>query len=386
MNMKRTFQIELRQKLRWFFVAYVLLGVFAASTAYVVDLSRHRQIARIYSDSVHNQIQKSDIRTAVETLSVAAGASFQRVSFFGDNGDLVFSLPTNAATYPYFLSRSIDMRISPAGSGTVPNLKRLTFDFPRFESSQYTVLAWLLFFPVLWPISKGVRSALATRHERDLEFERYQSQVEVARQVSHDLRSPLTAIQMVSHRISGDRSEELELLKSATIRIQEITDDLFVGGVEPALDSAPGSHVYGIGAVINEIVLEKRVQRPDIQSLISSSFEFFTPSTLSLSREDLARIVSNLLDNSIHAVEGKGTFIRVSLRGTSERPILIIQDDGCGMTEEVRRRAGEKGYTTKSTGSGRGLSFAIRIIQEAGGRVEINSKENVGTEVLLYLR
>ena len=104
-------------------------------------------------------------------------------------------------------------------------------------------------------------------------------------------------------------------------------------------------------------------------------------------RHRLAKVLLQVLDNAIDATEPGGSIVLTARPdANSERWVeLLISDDGCGMTEEVRRRATEPFFTTKARGSGLGLSIAERIIAHHGGTLQIESSLAAGTTVRIKL-
>jgi signal transduction histidine kinase len=116
-----------------------------------------------------------------------------------------------------------------------------------------------------------------------------------------------------------------------------------------------------------------------------------------LSGHLLTRAVLNLLTNSARAITAHLDQLRqggrVSVEVTAEsgcegdRVRISVTDNGVGMTADVKKRATEAFFTTRNggKGSGLGLSFVSRVVQERGGRLEIESAPGVGTTVSLVL-
>jgi PAS domain S-box-containing protein len=105
----------------------------------------------------------------------------------------------------------------------------------------------------------------------------------------------------------------------------------------------------------------------------------------------LEQLFWNLLINASHAVndlEPPERRVRVSLRAMSDGRVLTeVQDNGCGMSQQVQARAFEPFFTTKPLGVGAGLGLAIckRIVDDMGGQIEILSRPLEGTVVRVYL-
>ncbi|OMH25892.1 bacteriohemerythrin [Motiliproteus sp. MSK22-1] len=94
----------------------------------------------------------------------------------------------------------------------------------------------------------------------------------------------------------------------------------------------------------------------------------------------LNQVFMNLLINAAHAIKDHGT-ITIRTRAEDEQIWVEIQDTGCGISEEVKKRIFEPFYTTKEigTGTGLGLSLSYGIIEKHQGHIEVESKEGEGS-------
>jgi PAS domain S-box-containing protein len=119
--------------------------------------------------------------------------------------------------------------------------------------------------------------------------------------------------------------------------------------------------------------------------------------TVNVNAGRLQAVLVNLVANAVEAMDGGG---RVTLAArncrTAERPsalkagdyvVLSVADQGCGMSAEVRARAGQAFFTTKQPAQGRGLGLAAacELAEHCGGRVAIDSEPGAGTTIRLFL-
>jgi two-component system sensor histidine kinase FlrB len=103
----------------------------------------------------------------------------------------------------------------------------------------------------------------------------------------------------------------------------------------------------------------------------------------SLHGESLIGAVLNLV---INALQSAATEIHLTLASTDDSGIQIsVEDNGKGMSEEVKAQAFSPFYTTKAQGTGLGLAVVFAVVKAHGGRVLLESVEEVGTQVNLYL-
>lgn len=77
--------------------------------------------------------------------------------------------------------------------------------------------------------------------------------------------------------------------------------------------------------------------------------------------------------------------IKFNVKTTSKSLVIIIADNGIGMTKEQLKKIGEPFFTTKKSGTGLGVKFSNEIIVAHEGHIEYKSKSNVGTRVTIFL-
>jgi signal transduction histidine kinase len=100
--------------------------------------------------------------------------------------------------------------------------------------------------------------------------------------------------------------------------------------------------------------------------------------------DKLRRALLNLVRNGIQAMP-EGGELRLEARLSGGRVVLSVRDTGVGMSEEVRREIFTPFFTTRERGSGLGMAFVKRIVEEHGGEVGVESVPGAGTTVTLTL-
>ena len=227
----------------------------------------------------------------------------------------------------------------------------------------------------------------------ELRAERVLAWGEMARQVAHEVKNPLTPIKLsIQHvrRAWDDDHPEFEdiLVRNADAMLLEI-DRLaqiaqsFSRFGAPGAQDVPLSSV-GLGDVVEEVMVlyggaTSRLRfvhdlEPDLPMVVARTAE-------------LKEVLVNLLENARLAGE-EGTSVVVSgrkgvLPGTV---VLRVTDDGAGIAEDVLPRIFEPQFSTRSTGSGLGLAIVQRVVRAWGGSVEVASQVGQGTTVTVTLR
>ncbi|MGD6963538.1 ATP-binding protein [Fictibacillus phosphorivorans] len=104
-----------------------------------------------------------------------------------------------------------------------------------------------------------------------------------------------------------------------------------------------------------------------------------------LDQHDFVTIIGNLIENAYDALKGmRDGRIDVSIAQDSEICAILVEDNGCGMSQEVQQHMFERGYTTKgNNGSGIGLYLIRQIVEKGNGEIEVTSHANQGTSFVI---
>ncbi len=212
---------------------------------------------------------------------------------------------------------------------------------------------------------------------------------EMARQVAHEIKNPLTPIQLAAEhlqRVHADQGaplgapfdtcvrtilDQVRLLRQIASEFANFSGDLVARPESVALPAA----VEGVVAPYR-LGLDGRVR-----------FELALPADLPDVRADrtlLARALTNLVENAIQAMPAGGT-LRVTAVARAGTVVLSIVDTGVGMSPDAAERAFQPYFSTKTGGSGLGLPNARRNIELGGGAVTLTSAPGAGTTVTITL-
>src|SRR5207244_205050 len=103
-----------------------------------------------------------------------------------------------------------------------------------------------------------------------------------------------------------------------------------------------------------------------------------------LDRSLFARALTNIIENALHAMPGGGT---LTIRAIAEAGTVVVTvtDTGIGMDQEALERLFEPYFSTKTTGTGLGLTIAKRNVELNGGTIEVTSQRAVGTTVTIRI-
>ncbi|KAB8032102.1 sensor histidine kinase [Fluviispira multicolorata] len=207
----------------------------------------------------------------------------------------------------------------------------------------------------------------------------------VASQVVHDIRSPLSVLNIYLKRISTLPENERVFIRNATERIDDIANNLIRKLNKKSNLSENSISKEIISILIDKIVSEKRVQYSNKNIKINAFIDNdVLTQTSEVNSSKFQSVLSNLINNSVESIKYNG-YVNVSLSIINNIFNVKIEDNGCGIPEEILQKVKEGGLTTKETGSGIGLSSSIDFIKSWFGNLSITSKVNEGTVITIKL-
>ena len=232
--------------------------------------------------------------------------------------------------------------------------------------------------------------------ETEAKLRQSRMQTEFARQVGHDIRSPIAALDMMVTLLTDLPEQQRLTLRNAVRRINDIANSLLdrswsnlgKAAVNRAdADPTAITDVVMLSSLVDSIVSEKRIQYRerlgvDIDADLSESYGLFS----TIDATDLARALSNLIDNSVKSLGDSAGQIQISIRANAEFNQVVVSDSGSGIPSTVLDTLGAAGVKFgKNAGSGLGLFQARTAVERAGGTLSIQSELGQGTVVTISL-
>ncbi len=220
--------------------------------------------------------------------------------------------------------------------------------------------------------------------------ERHSTWTQMARQIAHEIKNPLTPmklnVQFLLRAWNEKREDFEELLKRTTTSLTEQIDNLaFIAGKFSDL------------AKEND---EKVVSRIDVCERLENAIALFANTedvTISLEKmidsahtmingDELTSVFNNLIKNATQAGKnGEEIRIDAKIEVEQERILITISDNGRGIEPEIREKIFRPNFTTKSNGMGLGLAICKEIIVASGGEIFFETELNVGTKFHIIL-
>lgn len=212
---------------------------------------------------------------------------------------------------------------------------------------------------------------------------------EVARRLAHEIKNPLTPIQLSAERLAMKLADRLdpegrEMLERSTRTIVnqvEAMKNLVNAFRDYAKLPAPLLAPLDLNGLLREVLFLYESTQVRVRAELGSKLPLVLGDA-----SQLRQIIHNLLQNALDALgDDSAGEIQLSTRQEGERVVLTLRDNGPGFPPELLTRAFEPYFTTKTRGTGLGLAIVKKIIDEHGGDIRLANPEAGGAEVRIRL-
>jgi two-component system, NtrC family, nitrogen regulation sensor histidine kinase NtrY len=212
---------------------------------------------------------------------------------------------------------------------------------------------------------------------------------EVARRIAHEIKNPLTPIQLSAQRLRKRYLDKLpedgavfdECTKTIVKQVEELkgmVNEFSSFARMPASQPSPNH--------LNEIIRETLVLFQEAHKEVHFMFVPEHLPILNIDRDQMKRVMINLIKNSLTAIDGEGEIkILTSYDPKLQMVRLEVSDDGCGIPEEDKGRLFEPYFSTRKTGTGLGLTIVNAIIADHNGYIRVRDNNPKGTTFLIEL-
>ena len=223
------------------------------------------------------------------------------------------------------------------------------------------------------------------QHSADMlaKSEREGAWKEMARQVAHEIKTPLTpmklSIQYVQRLMEQNSAEASEQIKKITPVLLEQIDALSHIATEFSnFWKLPPPHLEDIE--LNSFI---RDLLPLYTNYPNITFEFTScenSSFVKADKDQLLRILNNLINNVVQALAGnENGKVVLSVTKEGKEYIVSVFDNGTGIDDAVKEKIFQPNFSTKSYGTGLGLAMCKRIIEQHGGTIWFENEDRKGT-------
>ena len=226
---------------------------------------------------------------------------------------------------------------------------------------------------------------LAENQCKIIELEKMNTWQQLARPLAHDIKNPLTPIQLMTQQIrdsySGDDEHYRNMLlescqiieqevESLKVLVQEFSDFARLPKINPAANNLC-ELIRSVAKLYQSAEIDTKL--PDKEIMLDFDYDY------------IKRVLINLVDNAL-AANNSNEPITIELRSGEGQINLIVEDWGVGIAADNLEKIFEPYYSTKKSGVGLGLSIVKKIIEEHDGNIEVKSELGKGTRFNILLK
>ncbi len=214
--------------------------------------------------------------------------------------------------------------------------------------------------------------------------------------ISHEFKTPLTAIQGFAETLLGGALEDaenqrrfLEIIREHTMRLGRLTDDLLKLAQIEAGQLPLESQAIAVGQVIDQCLEAARIEAKQKNIVLNAEYDSSLPPLYGNTRS-LHEILENLLDNAVRYTSPGG---RIDVKAAVEESgiVLSVSDSGIGIPKSDQDRIFERFYradaarSRESGGTGLGLAIVKHLVEALGGRIRVESEVGQGSTFYIHL-
>ena len=369
--MKNFFRVAIiqRQKPTLFSRIQTALLLFMAGTMFIVFLIFSIFITTNYDSNLFVAKQGEWISCNLVLFIIILLVIFLVVMFFGSLLSYIISKRLSA---PLSIIEEHMSKIEVGGENEKINYPNIEGDALSQLVRQYNAM-----------IDK-----LAVSVEELAQAEREETWRQMARQMAHEIKNPLTPMQLLSQRLLMQSSDDLaeyrasvhasvKVLLQGIESITTTTDALSNFAKTPMQPLEPINLVECVRYVVDLFRNNKEYANIEFSSSLDSAMVL-------VDKEMIGHVFNNLLKNALQAIpEGQDGEISVQIYHTDTDVMVSVKDNGIGISDENKDKLFTVNFTTKTKGMGLGLSVVKNVVDQAKGNVEFYSQEGEGATFIV---
>jgi signal transduction histidine kinase len=187
---------------------------------------------------------------------------------------------------------------------------------------------------------------------------------ELARQIAHDIRSPLSALKIMNSKLDFQANTMNLLMSDVITRIENMAEDLLSKSRRLPSSISSDTVTAKISKFFDSFAIKAKSHQVEIDFLQDN-----INANLYANLDDLQRVLANLLDNSVEASPPSST-IRIKISRNDIYFQITVIDEGLGLPSQIAANLSTRNFaSTKPTGNGLGLKFVYDTIESWGGKV-----------------
>gem|GEM_PF-5396070 len=382
--------IEINRRLREFerkiIVAQLLGLLIFIGMSIIFNSFAKEQLAVTVGSFINRTASIGDLRETILNLEDARQNHFAEISLFL-NGKSVTVVPNplfkekDNSTFDSFIFDVFKVPLIFGTNEMGNSFGEVYFKFNRLDLAPYAFSLWLILVLLSVFVYSKSKNKLLEKIKTQVQQESESQRGNLAKDVIHDLRSPLNSLQSLAFAIKSLNVNEKNLLVSTIENVRGIISRL---DLEGPITTSQKSY-FLIEEVIHNIIEAQTKTVPNRIQLKLHAHGEFKDTFLFMNLSQFQSLIQNILENSVQAISKQGE-IDVSLFETSKNIEILINDSGCGIASQNLESIFKRGWTLgKKDGSGLGLYQVQTIIKASQGSVDVHSQVGVGTRIKITL-
>lgn len=217
---------------------------------------------------------------------------------------------------------------------------------------------------------------------------------DIARRIAHEIKNPLTPIQLSAERLQRKYRDEIhtepdifmqctETIVRQVAYIRRMVDEFSAFARMPA----PAFETGDLAELARQALFMQEVAAPEIETTFDAPDE---PVLLRCDRRQISQALTNVIKNAIESIAarrreeggngaaGEGGRIAVTLSRDDDSTVIEIADNGCGLPDDLKDHLTEPYVTTRRKGTGLGLAIVKKVMQDHGGELIVENRDGGG--------
>lgn len=393
--MKTPLEIAIQKTVSRFLLASIILLSAAIALSVIWNRSIKDELSIQAASFVRKGITSKEMRGVIEYLNGVQFSAFTHVSLFTLANEHIITLPPifdRKNKVPTVLDQVLYSSITlPIYLDTeAKNLAAIAeFTYSRFELVPYAFLIWIFSMFLLTIVFIQAKKKIENEFQKEVRLKNAELIEEIAKKVRHNIRSPLASLRAIFIEKMFSPETIYDQGIGVITRLEEIIE-----GLKPEnISTQSGAHksrqsqkkaIFDVSAILRSLIAEKKLIKRNVSIELKSDLHFSGVYT-DISSSELKAMLSNILDNSLQAIGNPGK-IEVLLTSDDVSFSIDVIDNGCGISMENLNKVFDQFFTFgKKDGTGLGLYYAKKLIEESLGNIEISSKLNEGTKLSIIL-
>jgi len=293
--------------------------------------------------------------------------------FLKNLGTIYFLMLLLAIVISYFLSRYITKSLNTVNDV----LKKISFSK---ENQKIIIKNPNEEINQLIETYNGMVDKLEESAQKLAQTEREQAWRNMARQVAHEIKNPLTPMRLniQSFQMTFDPNDpniKQKFNEFAQMLIEQIDLMSKIASAFSDFAKMPQANLQE-GNLVTTIESALKLYDPKQVRFVSSDNKIL----FNFDKNQIQRVIANLVKNALQSVpDDRDPDVLVSVRQTEDKIYITVTDNGSGIASEHQSRIFEPKFTTKSSGMGLGLSMVKKIVENHNGKIYFNSDKDKGT-------